>query len=94
MYQLDGSGQSTGPSGSERDDSHRTDADRAMIQTIEHLPFLTMFEITGTAMAIVRSDMTILLANERLCDLLDYPKAEIEGKVWTEYIHPDDLAAM
>ncbi|MEE9401878.1 MAG: PAS domain S-box protein [Desulfobacteria bacterium] len=57
--------------------------------------YQTIFENTGTAMAILEEDMTISLVNTEFERLSGYSKAEIEGKKnWTEFVVKEDLAKM
>ncbi len=57
--------------------------------------YRTIFENTGTAMALVEGNMTISLANENMATLTGYSRVEIENKKkWTDFIHPDDLEMM
>jgi PAS domain S-box-containing protein len=57
--------------------------------------YRTIFESTGTAMAIVDEDMTVSLVNREMEALLGCPREEIEGKVlWTEFVSEKDLERM
>jgi PAS domain S-box-containing protein len=57
--------------------------------------YRTIFESTGTAMAIVEEDMTVSLVNREMESLLGCPREEIEGKVlWTEFVSEKDLERM
>lgn len=52
--------------------------------------YRTVFENTGTAMAIIEEDTTISLANNELCQLTGFTREEITGKMsWTEFVHED-----
>ena len=54
--------------------------------------YRTIFETTGTAIAIDDADTTILLANIEYEKLTGYSKEELEGrKNWTEFIEKGDL---
>lgn len=53
--------------------------------------YRTVFEHTGTAMAIFEDDGTILLANTRLEELLGIPAAGIEGKQLSGYFKGDSI---
>ncbi|MBS3817425.1 MAG: PAS domain S-box protein, partial [Candidatus Thermoplasmatota archaeon] len=57
--------------------------------------YRTIFENTGTGMAMIEEDDTISLVNEELEKLSGYSKEEIEGKMeWTEFIVDEDLERM
>ena len=57
--------------------------------------YQTIFENTGTAMAILEEDMTISMVNTEFERLSGYSKAEIEGKQsWTEFVVKEDLERM
>ncbi|MFW6138194.1 MAG: PAS domain-containing sensor histidine kinase [Spirochaetota bacterium] len=57
--------------------------------------YRTIFETTGTAMAILNEDTTIFRVNSEFERLSGYSKNEIEGKKsWTENVLPDDLKKM
>jgi|Deesub1362A_J573_1020465.scaffolds.fasta_scaffold00401_34 PAS domain S-box-containing protein len=57
--------------------------------------YRTIFENTGTAMAIIEEDTTISIVNSEFERLSGYNKGEIEGKMsWTQFVHPDDLDRM
>jgi PAS domain S-box-containing protein len=54
--------------------------------------YRTIFETTGTAMAIFEEDMTISLVNHRVESYVGLPKEHIEGKKkWPEFIPQEDL---
>lgn len=55
---------------------------------------LTIFETSGTAMAIIEEDTTISRANKKVVELVGYSKEEIEGKSCTEFIAGGDLERM
>ncbi len=57
--------------------------------------YRTVFENTGTAMAIIEEDTTISLMNTEFEKLSGYSKEEIEGKrSWTEFVSKQDLERM
>ena len=57
--------------------------------------YRTIFETTGSALAIIEKDTTISLVNEEFERLSGYSKKEIEGKKsWTEFIVKEDLDKM
>lgn len=50
------------------------------------------FEHTGTAMAIIDEDETVLKVNAEFEKLSGYNKDEIEGKMnWMKFVHPQDF---
>lgn len=57
--------------------------------------YRTIFENSGTAIAIVEEDMTLSLVNSNFAELTGYRKEEIHQKMkWTEIVHPDELPRM
>ncbi|MBN1593009.1 MAG: PAS domain S-box protein [Candidatus Coatesbacteria bacterium] len=57
--------------------------------------YRSLFENTGTAIALIREDMIIAKANVEFLKLCGYSKEELEGKIiWTEFVVPDDLEWM
>ena len=49
--------------------------------------YRNIFENTGTAMAIIESDLTISLANQEFEKLSGFDRSQIEGrKKWTEFV--------
>lgn len=54
-----------------------------------------IFENTGTAIALIDSQHTILEVNQEFVRLAGYSKSEIEGKLqWTDFMHADDRELM
>jgi PAS domain S-box-containing protein len=54
-----------------------------------------IFEHTGTAIALIDSQHTILEVNQEFVRLAGFSKGEIEGKLqWTSFIHADDRELM
>lgn len=57
--------------------------------------FLRIFEKSTAPSIVIDEDMTILLINEKVEELLGYPREYIEGKVkWTRFVVDDDLERM
>ncbi|MCK9274864.1 MAG: PAS domain S-box protein [Syntrophales bacterium] len=55
------------------------------------MAYRTIFETTGTAMLIIENNMTISLINNKTEELLNFDKAEVEGKKrWTEFVSEND----
>ena len=66
----------------------------AVLQESENL-YRTIFENTGTAMAILEEDTTISHANEEMEKIWGYSREEIEGRIkWPTLIAEEDLAKM
>jgi two-component system cell cycle sensor histidine kinase/response regulator CckA len=55
--------------------------------------FRTMFENSSVGMAQVSPDGHFLRVNQRLCEMLGYSQAEMEGLLFQQLTHPDDIAA-
>ncbi len=61
----------------------------------EWAAYQTILENTGTAMAILAADRTILQTNTEFQTLAGYTQAEIDGqRKWTEFVAADDLVQM
>jgi PAS domain S-box-containing protein len=57
--------------------------------------YRTIFENTGTAMAIIETNKTISMVNDEFSRIVDASKEELEGKVkWTEMVVAEDLVKM
>lgn len=57
--------------------------------------YRAIFETTGTAMLIIKEDMTIASMNQEFEKLSGYAKSEVEGRrTWTDFIIPDDIMRM
>ena len=57
--------------------------------------YRTVFENTGTAMAILEEDTTISHANEEMEKILGYSRKEVEGRVkWPNLVAEEDLKKM
>jgi two-component system cell cycle sensor histidine kinase/response regulator CckA len=55
--------------------------------------FRTMFENSSVGMAQVSSAGHFLRVNERLCEMLGYSQTEMEGLLFQQLTHPEDIAA-
>jgi two-component system, cell cycle sensor histidine kinase and response regulator CckA len=55
--------------------------------------FRGYFELGQVAMAITSIEKGWVQFNDRLCDILGYPREELSRLTWTELTYPDDLEA-
>jgi len=53
--------------------------------------YRTIFNSTGTTLAIAEEDTTLAIVNDEAENLLGLQRSEMEGRSWTEFIHPDDV---
>lgn len=68
----------------------------SLIQAWEELEesrrrYQVIFEVTDTPMLVFDEQNVIRLANGSFQELLQVPRAELEGLCWQEFIHPDDI---
>jgi len=71
------------------------DRKRDDVSRVSREEYGTIFENTGTALALVEEDGTISKVNQRFTELSGYSKEEVEGKAnWTEFVGPEDLKRM
>jgi formate hydrogenlyase transcriptional activator len=54
--------------------------------------FRRYFELPLIGMAITSPDRRFIEVNQKLCEMLGYPMAELNGKSWVDVSHPDDVA--
>ncbi len=89
-YLIGKDGNPAGFVGITRDISERKLAEESIRRSEE--TYRTIFESTGTAMAIIDHDGVISLANTEFQDLSGYTRDEIEGKKsWKDFISPEDI---
>ncbi|MRS05127.1 PAS domain-containing sensor histidine kinase, partial [bacterium] len=89
-YIIDKEGNPAGFVGITRDISERKRAEESIRRSEE--TYRTIFESTGTAMAIIDRDGMICLANTEFQDLSGYTQEELGGKKsWKDFISPEDL---
>ncbi|MFH0728825.1 MAG: PAS domain S-box protein, partial [Pseudomonadota bacterium] len=55
--------------------------------------FRSYFDLGLVGMAITSIDKHWVQYNNRLCEILGYPRVELTRKTWAELTHPDDLEA-
>jgi two-component system cell cycle sensor histidine kinase/response regulator CckA len=73
-----------------RDISERKRMENALRESED--TYRTVFETTGTVMAVVEEDTKISLVNEEFEKLTGYSREEVEGKKsWTEFVVKEDL---
>jgi PAS domain S-box-containing protein len=52
----------------------------------------TAFENSGTGMVVIREDMTVIMANQRIEEIIGIPSSEVMFKhKWTDFVIPEDL---
>lgn len=57
--------------------------------------YRSAFEYTGTAMMVINEDLTVAMGNHKIEEITGYTQEELEyRRPWTDYVHPDDRAAM
>jgi PAS domain S-box-containing protein len=89
---LDQYGTPIGIYGVLRDDSERRRAEEQLTES-KNL-YMAIFDNTGSAMIIIASDTSIILANPGWASLTGIAQEECAGRSWTEFIHPEDLEMM
>ena len=72
-----------------RDISERKCVEQLLAQSKQY--YISVFETSGAAQAIIDEDTIISLANSKFEELTGYSRSEIENKKsWTDFCHPDD----
>jgi PAS domain S-box-containing protein len=71
--------------------AERKEAERALRASEER--FRSYFELGLVGMAITSPAKGLVEVNEELCRILGYERSELLRMSWTEFTHPDDLAA-
>ncbi|MEN9355267.1 MAG: hypothetical protein RL318_2592 [Fibrobacterota bacterium] len=56
--------------------------------------YQVIFEVTDTPMLVFDEENRIQLANESCLKLVQRPRDQIEGHLWTEFVHPEDLPTL
>jgi len=72
------------------DISDRKQAEQALRSS--EARFRNYFEQSLIGMAITSPERGWIEVNDRLCEILGYPRAELTHLTWSEITHPDDLA--
>jgi PAS domain S-box-containing protein len=88
---LDETGVITGYRGIDRDITERKAAEQAQRESEGR--FRGYFELGLVGMATTSLEKGWLQFNDKLCQILGYPREELTEKTWAELTHPDDLAA-
>jgi PAS domain S-box-containing protein len=73
-----------------RDTTERKRAEQALQESEERLR--AIFDQAAVGIAQLSPEGAVLLANQRLCDMLGYTPEELLTRAWQEIIHPDDRA--
>jgi PAS domain S-box-containing protein len=86
-----GGGQIVGASAIARDISERVKAEAVLRMSEER--FRRYFELGLVGMAITSPSKGLIEVNDQLCEILGYTREELLQMRWTEFTHPEDLAA-
>ncbi|MEX2672444.1 MAG: PAS domain S-box protein [Phycisphaeraceae bacterium] len=71
-----------------RDITERKQMEQALLES--EAQFRSIFEQAGVGIARLDPDTRVILANQRLCDMLGYRSEELLGRRLREFAHPDD----
>ncbi|MHC4535771.1 MAG: PAS domain S-box protein [Planctomycetota bacterium] len=77
--------------GSFRDITEQKKAKEALLRS-ERM-FRTYFELGQVGMAVTSPEKGWIYVNDRLCEILGYPREELIQTTWADLTHPDDLEA-
>jgi PAS domain S-box-containing protein len=82
-------GQVVGQSGVAQDITERRQAENALRESEEQVG--ATFEQAAVGLAQLAADGTFLRFNQRLCDIVGYPREELVTKSFQDITHPDDV---
>lgn len=75
----------------EQAEFHRNRVEKALRES--ETRYRSYFDLGLVGMAITSIDRRWMQFNNRLCDILGYPRVELAQKTWADLTHPDDLPA-
>jgi len=87
----DNAGRLLGVIGISFDITGRRQAEEALATSEER--FRRYFELGLVGLSITSPDRRIIEVNDKICEMLAYPREELLRMSWPELTHPDDLAA-
>jgi PAS domain S-box-containing protein len=73
-----------------REVTERTRAEQ--LARIDETRFRRFFDLPLIGMAVTSPERRFLEVNEKLCQILGYPREELIGRDWASITHPDDLS--
>ena len=73
-----------------REVTERTRAEQ--LARIDEARFRRFFDLPLIGMAVTSPERRFLEVNEKLCQILGYPREELIGRDWASITHPDDLS--
>ena len=65
----------------------------AQLARIEETRFRRFFDLPLIGMAVTSPERRFLEVNDKLCQILGYPREELIGRDWASITHPDDLTS-
>lgn len=88
---VDAEGTMVGLSAIVHDETERTAADAALRESVER--FRRVFRDSPIGMALAGADLEWTAVNEALCRMLERSEAELLGRRFDAFVHPDDVEA-
>ena len=73
-----------------REVTERTRAEQ--LARMDEMRFRRFFDLPLIGMAVTSPERRFLEVNEKLCQILGYPREELLGRDWASITHPDDLS--